>query len=144
MGLAVLVPGQPRRVLLPPAARDIETPTWSPDGTRLAVKVDREWPPAQRGKRHAWPKRIARDFHLPTAGQNAAARRIVLRASRALRGGQSREAVIAQVRRDYTRLERRFAAAEEPPVVAAVARELDRWLHAAGFPKTEGGIEILC
>ena len=75
---------------------------------------------------------------------DAAARRVVLRASRALRGDASREAVMNGVRRDWMRVERRLREARRGPVRNAVATELDRWLRAAGFPATEGSIEIVC
>ena len=48
-GLAAGTPGQPLRVLLTPAERELGTALWSPDGTRLAVEVGPESPPAKRG-----------------------------------------------------------------------------------------------
>lgn len=48
------------------------------------------------------------------------------------------------VRRDWMRVERRLREARRGPVRVAVATELDRWLRAAGFPPTEGTVEIVC
>jgi hypothetical protein len=143
-GLAAGTPGQPLRVLLTPAERELGTALWSPDGTRLAVEVGREWPPAKRGPRHRWPTRIRPTFGLPTAKANTAARLIVVRASRSLRRGATREAVMNRVRRDYTALEKRHHTARRAAVRRAVAAELDRWLTAAGYEPTEGFIEITC
>ena len=79
-----------------------------------------------------------------TRAGDAAARRVVLRASRSLRQDASRETVMNGVRRDWMRVERRLREARRGPVRVAVATELDRWLRAAGFPPTEGTVEIVC
>ena len=75
---------------------------------------------------------------------DAAARRVILRASRSLRQGASREAVID----GYGSTTRRWRSATARPGAAGpageVATELDRWLRAAGFEPTEGSIEITC
>ncbi len=143
-GLRVLVPGQASKLLIAPDEREVNTPTWSPDGTLLAVEVGRDWPDAKRRARRAWPRRIARDFGMPTAAGNAALRRVVLTASRALRSGESREATLYRVRRDYTTVEKRFRAAERSSVRRKIISELDRWLRAAGFPPTEGFEDLIC
>jgi hypothetical protein len=141
-GLAVVRPGGPVRVLIAPGERDLEVPNWPPDGTRLAIDVGPDFT-VKRGRSHAWPKRIARNYGMTRAG-DAAARRVVLRASRSLRQDASRETVMNGVRRDWMRVERRLREARRGPVRVAVATELDRWLRAAGFPPTEGTVEIVC
>ena len=60
-GLAVVRPGGPVRVLIAPGERDLEVPNWSPDGTRLAIDVGPDFT-VKRGRSHAWPKRIARNY----------------------------------------------------------------------------------
>jgi WD40 repeat protein len=141
-GLGVVVPGQFMRVLIESGAREVEAPVWSPDGGRLAVELGPDWT-AKRGDRHAWPKRIARDFGMRRAA-DAAARQVVLRASRSLRQGASRETVMDRVRLDNAKLEKRFREARRGTARQAITTELDRWLRAAGFEPTEGSIEIVC
>ena len=143
-GLAVGTPGQPLRVLIKPTERELGTAHWSPDGTRLAIKLGYQWPPAKRGHGHPWPRHTRSGYGLPTAAANAAARRIIQRAAHALRGNATRETVINRVRRDYTELQKRYPQARRATVRSAVATELDRWLTAAGYKPTESFIEISC
>ena len=53
------------------------------------------------GKRRPWPKRAARDYAMSSARGDAAMRRIALRASRALRRGDTRTDVLRRVRLDF-------------------------------------------
>ena len=131
-------------MLIKPAERELGTAHWSPDGTRLAIKLGYQWPPAKRGHGHRWPRHTRSGYSLPTAAANAAARRIIQRAAHALRRSATRETVMNHVRRDYAAPQKRHPQARRSPVLTAVAAELDRWLTAAGYKPTETFIEISC
>jgi hypothetical protein len=97
-----------------------------------------------RGKRHPWPRRIARDYAMFSRRGDAAVRRLVVRAARSLRRGAGREAVLSRVRLDYAKVADRYAEALDTAVREAVSDELDRWLRAAGFEPIEAFDEITC
>ncbi len=146
-GLGVVaVPGGKPRVLIPPSPRDIGNHRWSPDGRTIAVELGPEVPATveRRGKRHAWPKRMAGDYHMSSARGNAAMRRLVQRAARALRRGDGREDTLRRVRLDYAKVDDRYDEAGDTIVRQAVADEIDRWLHAAGWERIEAFDEITC
>jgi dipeptidyl aminopeptidase/acylaminoacyl peptidase len=145
-GVGVAVPGQTARVLIKPSERDIDTVAWSPDGRRLAVGLGPtdDTKPAKRGKRHPWPKRIPRDYAMFSDRGDAAMRRVVARASRALRRGAGREETLRRVRLDYGAVNARFDEALDTAVEEAVADEIDRWLIAAGYEPIEALDEITC
>ncbi len=126
-----------------PGARELRSALWSPVATRLAVSLGPEQT-SPRGKRHPWPRRITRDYAMFSARGDAAMRRIVLRAARSLRRGADRETVLSRVRLDYATAADRFGDAGDTAVREAVADELDRWLHAAGFEPIEAFDEITC
>ena len=71
-------------------------------------------------------------------------RRLVLRASRALKRGDGREKTLQRVRLDYLRVDDRFKGAMDTVVREAVADEIDAWLVAAGFDPIEAFDEITC
>jgi hypothetical protein len=143
LGLGVAALGEKPRVLIPPSPREIGDHVWSPDGRTIAVDLGPEVPEPveRRGKRHPWPKRIARDYHMSTARGNAALQRIVVRAARALRRGDGREETLRRVRIAYAKVD---DEAGDTIVREAVANELDKWLHAAGWDRIEAFDEITC
>jgi hypothetical protein len=141
-GVDEVVPGGRARVLIAPTTRPLGALAWSPDGATLAVEAgpDRE----RRGRRHAWPKSVARHYGMNSDRGDAAVRRLVRRAARALRRGAGREETLARFRRDFARVAKRFDEAYRTVVRARVARELDRWLHAAGFARFDPLDDIVC
>jgi hypothetical protein len=143
-GVAVAAPGGPPRVLVEPGSRELRAALWSPVAAQLAVSLGPEERPSPRGKRHPWPRRVARDYAMFSARGDAAMRRIVLRAARSLRRGADRETVLSRVRLDYAKAEDRYDEAGDTAVREKVADELDRWLHAAGFEPIEAYDEITC
>jgi dipeptidyl aminopeptidase/acylaminoacyl peptidase len=142
-GLAVVKPGQPPRTLIEPETRGANPALWSPTAASLAFFAGSDPVPEQRGKRHPWPKRVARHYHLSKRG-NAALRRLVLRAARALKHGAGREETLQRVRQDYLRVDDRFDGAMDTIVREKVADEIDAWLIAAGFEPIEAYDEITC
>ena len=145
-GLGVAALGGKPRVLIPPSGREVGDHLWSPDGKTLAVELGDEVPETveRRGTRHPWPKRIAREYHMSSARGNAAMRRLVQRAARALRRGDGREETLRRVRLDYAKVDDRYDEAGDTIVREAVAEELDKWLHAAGWERIEAFDEITC
>jgi len=135
-----------QRVVLPARDRAIEGYAWSPDGTQLAVNlVKGEAPRAKRrGRRHPWPKHLRRDYALFSRKANRAARRLVLRAARALRHGAGRELTLRDVRIGITKLDERFEGVSDTDTLEALADGLDPWLHAAGFERIDALGEIVC
>ena len=71
-------------------------------------------------------------------------RRLVQRAARALRRGAGREETLRRVRLDYAKVDDRYDEAGDTAVRDAVADELDKWLHAAGWERIEAFDEITC
>lgn len=134
-----LIAGGRRTALLEPSPREVRRLLWSPDGRRLAVDVG---PDPAKGR--TWPKRVARDYAMFTPRGDAAVRRLVLRAARALRRGATREAVMRRVRRDFEAIDRRFDGASDTAVLEALANELDRWLLPAGFAPIDAHTDISC
>ena len=145
-GLSLLVPGAAPRPLLPLSGAEPSTAIWSPDGRRLAVKLEADWAAAveRRGRRHPWPRHIRRDYEMFSRRGDAAIRRIVVRAARALRRGASREATMRLVSIGYERVAKRYSEAEDSAVGEALAVELSRWLRAAGFAEIDGLDEMDC
>jgi hypothetical protein len=145
-GVATLVPGQARRVVMPARNRKVVAYAWSPDGTRLAVELAKVRRPRSqpRGQRHPWPRSVAREFELASRRGDRAARRIVLRAVRALRRGAGRKRTLRDVRIGVRRLAERFDDASDSAVDEAFADALDPWLRAAGFERIEGLDEVDC
>jgi hypothetical protein len=139
-GVATLVPGGARRVVLPARNRKVLAYAWSPDGSHLAVELAKVRPPRSkpRGKRHPWPRTVARDYALGRRA-NRAFRRIVLRAARALRRGAGRERTLRDLRVAVARRDPGDSA-----VLEAIADGIDPWLHAAGFERIEALDEIEC
>ena len=143
-GLSLLVPGAAPRPLLPPTFTALIRAIWSPDGGRLAVQVgyDGTPEPEHRGRRHPWPKRIARDYGMFTRRGNAAMRRIVVHAARALRRGAGRATTMVLVSDEYLRVAKRFQESEDTAVQEPLAVELSKWLRAAGFRGIDGLDEL--
>ena len=139
-GVATLVPGQARRVVMPARNRKVLAYAWSPDGTRLAVELGKVRPPRSkpRAKRHPWPRTVARDYALGRRADRRL-RRIVVRAARALRRGAGRERTLRDVRIAVARLDPGDSA-----LLEAFADALDPWLHAAGFERIEALDEVDC
>src|SRR6185503_16886852 len=128
-GVATLVPGQARRVVMPVRNRKVLGYAWSPDGTRLAVeiaKADRQRS-KQRGKRHPWPRSVPRRYGLFSPRGNRAARRVVLRATGALRRGAGRATTLRDLRIGMARLGDRFQEGGSSDVIGAVSNALDPW-----------------
>ena len=82
------------------------------------------------------------DYQMFSARGDAAMRRVVLVASRSLKRGASRETALERVRAAYAKV--RFKEAYDPAVRDAVADQIDRWLHAAGFSRVEALDEVTC
>jgi hypothetical protein len=145
-GLSLLVPGAAPRPLLPLSGAEPSTAIWSPDGRRLAVKLEADSAAdlERRGKRHPWPRHIRRDYEMFSRRGDAAIRRIVVRAARALRRGASREAAMRLVSIGYERVAKRYSEAEDSAVGEALAVELSKWLRAAGFEEIDGLDELEC
>jgi hypothetical protein len=143
-GLSLLVPGAAPRPLLPPAFTELTRAIWSPDGGRLAVQVGYDNTPQHehRGRRHPWPKRIPRDYGMFTRRGNAAMRRIVVHAARALRRGAGRATTMVLVSDEYRRVAERFQESEDTAVQEPLAVELSKWLRAAGFRGVDGLDEL--
>jgi hypothetical protein len=137
LGIGAIVPGSAPRVLLAPTYR-LETHTWSPDSRSLAV--DLTDPPVPTGHR---PKRTPRDYAMETPQGNAAMRRVVQRAARALRRGATREQALAGTAIGMRRVLRRFHVYDST-IIKLVANALDPWLHAAGYDRIGGLVEIDC
>ena len=137
-GVGLFVPGGSHRVLV---ADGVENSLWAPAGTRLAVDAT-TITPEKRGKRHPWPKSVPHDYAMFSARGNAAMRRIVLLAARSLKRGASRETTVERVRTAYGKV--RFKEAGDTAVREAVADQIDRWLHAAGYERIEALDEITC
>jgi len=131
---------------MPVRNRKVIAHAWSPDGTRLAVeiaKADRRRS-KRRGKRHPWPRSVPRNYALFSRRGNRAARRVVLRATRALRRGTSRALTLRDVRIGMERIEERFDEGAASDVLGAVSDALDPWLHAAGFQRIAAVDEVNC
>ena len=137
-GLDVVAPGRPASMVL--ALGQLRGFAWAPGGHLLAVDAEPAPAPRPRGKRHPWPKRIATGYGMPTRAGDRALRQLVLRAARSLRHGATREVVLSRVRSDYAGIE----AARTTAVLKAVARELDKWLHAAGWARIRTLRELSC
>jgi hypothetical protein len=75
---------------------------------------------------------------------DAAIRRIVLHASRALRRGAGRAETLGGVSDELDRVAKRFDEAHDTAVEEAIASELDKWLRAAGFATIESRDEFSC
>ncbi len=73
-----------------------------------------------------------------------AARRVVLRATRALRRGAGRASTLRDVRIGMARIGDRFQGGAASDVLGAVADALDPWLHAAGFQRIQALDEVNC
>jgi len=142
-GVGVAAPGGTPRALVAPGTRELRAALWSPVAAQLAVSLGPEQK-SPRGKRHPWPRRIARDYAMFSRRGDAAVRRLVVRAARSLRRGADREAVLSRVRLDYAKVADRYDEALDTAVREAVADELDRWLRAAGFEPIEAFDEITC
>jgi hypothetical protein len=69
---------------------------------------------------------------------NAAMRRVVVRAARALRRGAGRHRTLIGVRRDQAEVSLRFPEADDSDVADALADQIGRWLTAAGFHGIDG------
>jgi hypothetical protein len=145
-GLSLLAPGATARTLLPLTGAEPKRAVWSPDGRRLAVMLEKDWAAEleRRGKRHPWPKHVRRDYAMFSRRGDAAIRRVVLRAARALRRGASREATMRLVSIAYERVAKRYSEAQDSAVEEALAVELSKWLRAAGFAEIDGLIELEC
>jgi hypothetical protein len=145
-GLGLVAPGHRPRVLIKPGGSEIRSTAWSPDGRTLAVDLapDYDAQAEQRGRRHHWPRRIARDYGMFSRRGNAAMRRIVVRAGRALRHGAGREQTLRLVRKAFERAASRYREADDTAVRDALADELDKWLTAAGLAPIEAFDEITC
>jgi hypothetical protein len=102
-GIGVASPGQAPRILLPLSEHVQWSTAWSPDGRKLAVSQE-TWPRAT----HHWPKRVARDYAMGSARGNAATRRVLQSAARALRHGAGRGETLARSGRRMNRVLRRF------------------------------------
>ena len=87
---------------------------------------------------------MATDYAMPTRAGDRALRPIVLRAAHSLRHGATGESVLARVRRDYSTVEARVEPAGQTAVRKAVAHELDKWLHAAGWARIRALGELRC
>jgi hypothetical protein len=144
IGLAVAAPGAAPRTLVEPSERELGAARWSPVAPLLAADVGPEIEEPKRGKRKPWPKRIARDYEMFSRRGNAAVRQIVLRASRSLRRGAGREAVLARVRQDFAEVYERHPEIGDTAVRERLGDELDRWLVAAGFEVIDAYDEITC
>jgi dipeptidyl aminopeptidase/acylaminoacyl peptidase len=145
-GLGLLAAGMGPRPLLALSGAEPSRAIWSPDGRRLAVKLEPDWAAdvERRGKRHPWPKHIRREYGMFSRRGDAAIRRIVVRAARALRRGASREATMRLVSIGYERVAKRYSEAEDSVVGEALAVELSKWLRAAGFEEIDGLDELDC
>ena len=143
-GVGLLAPGGAPRTLVAPSGAPVRAAVWSPDGQTLAVDQDRDFTAASelRGKRHPWPRRIARDYEMFSRRGDAAIRRIVLHASRELRRGAGRAETLGGVSDELERVAKRFDEAHDTAVEEALANELDEWLHAAGFARIESRDEF--
>ena len=67
-----------------------------------------------------------------------------MRAARALRRGAGREETLSRVRLDYVKVDERFKEAGDTAVRNALADEIDKWLHAAGWERVDALDEITC
>ncbi|MGZ4271354.1 MAG: hypothetical protein ACXVSX_19340 [Solirubrobacteraceae bacterium] len=145
-GVGLLAPGAAPRNLVAPSGAAVRAAVWSPDGQTLAVDQDRDFTAAseRRGKRHPWPRRVARDYEMFSRRGDAAIRRIVLHASRALRRGAGRAETLGGVSDELERMAKRFDEAHDTAVEEAIASELDKWLRAAGFATIESRDEFSC
>jgi hypothetical protein len=79
-----------------------------------------------------------------TRRRNAAMRKVLLRASRGLRAGAGRPETLLGVGNDLHRLAERFDEVYDKAVWEAVGRELDRWIHAAGWDRLDTLSDIDC
>jgi len=136
-GLGALAPGGAPRVVLAPTYRLLNR-AWSPDSRWVAL--DLADPPVPRGH---WPKRIPRDYAMETRRGNAAMRRVVRRAARALRRGARRERAMGYAAQGSARVMRRFGV-WDTMIIDLVADALDPWLHAAGYDRIEALDELFC
>jgi hypothetical protein len=134
------------RPLLPPTGSDVGAVAWSPDGQRIAVELGKDYAAEleRRGRRHPWPKRIARDYEMFSRRGDAAMRRIVLHVSRALRRGAGRAEAMRIVSTEYERVAKRFSEARDSAVGEALADEVSKWLRAAGFAEIDALEELEC
>jgi hypothetical protein len=139
--LRTVVPGASAQTLLATAAQ-VDTWAWSPDGEQVAVGVGPD--PNRRGKRHPWPRHIPRTYEMFTRAGDAAVRTVVVRAALGLRQGAGRAKTMQRVRLGLDRVYRHHEEAGDSAVQEAVADELDRWLHAAGFIRIDALEEIDC
>ena len=80
---------------------------------------------------------------METPRGNAAMRRVVRRAARALRHGATRERAMAYAADGMRRVLRRFHV-DDSMTVDLIADALDPWLHAAGYEPIEALDEIDC
>jgi hypothetical protein len=144
LGVAVAAPGAAARVLIKPSGRELRRFAWAPDG-RLAVDLGAPDTSGERGRHHPWPRRVARDYKTSIAPADAAIRRVVQRAAQRLRRGAERETVMRHVRLEMAPIQSRYdEVTDDSAVRDAVAKELGRWLRAAGFGPIENTDDVMC
>jgi hypothetical protein len=142
-GVAVAQPGSAPRVVIPPSSRELYGFAWVADG-RLAVDLGPEDTAGVRGKRHPWPKRVAGDYEMFSPGGDAAIRRVMVRVATALKRGASRDTALSRLRLGMATVQERYEETDDTAVRDAIAVEIDRWLHAAGFGPVESADDVMC
>jgi hypothetical protein len=93
--------------------------------------------PQRKRKRGPWPRRVGRDYQMFSAAGDRALERVMRHAARMLKAGRSREAVMRQVRVEFARVAKAYDDALDTAVCDTFGNELDRWLVAAGYERTE-------
>ena len=79
-----------------------------------------------------------------TRAGDAAVRRVIVRAAKGLRQGAGRAKTMQRVRLGLDPIDRRYEEAQDTAVQEAIAVEIDRWLHAAGFAGLGATDELDC
>jgi hypothetical protein len=79
-----------------------------------------------------------------TRGGDAAIRRVMVRVATALKRGASRDTALSRLRLGMATVQERYDETDDTAVRDAIAVEIDRWLHAAGFGPVESADDIMC
>lgn len=144
-------PAAPRTPLLPVTSGQVRGLRWSPDGTRAAIDLGALVDPALevRGRRHAWPLHLPKDYEMETVRGDRAVRRALARFAADLRGGTGRQAALTRLRRalDATWAERwgrPMEITQDSPTFDRVTRAVNAWLRAAGFRPVQDAFDLGC
>jgi hypothetical protein len=112
-------------------------PTTSSAATTTAAVAPAAPARKAKRKRPRWPRHVKRDYEMFSAAGDRALERVMRHAAKMLKAGRSREAVMRKVRAEFARVAKSYDEALDTAVCDTFGNELDRWLAAAGYERTE-------